>query len=175
MLKHHVYTLFLEKVRERFAVSLGASWTLLSTTFPMIVRIRIMAKSDTIIQADKITQTICTEDMTNIQHITKAHDVTDASTIKTIQNAASKVTPNVFCNELETVLVILEIADTRDRAMSEVMTTVKTSIMGTKGVRSKVNTIVITIKAKMNISIPFRANNETFMVVLYAQFIVEHN
>lgn len=148
---------------------------MLSMTFPMIFRIRIMAKSDTIIQADRITQTICTEDMTIIQHITKAHDIMDATTIKAIQNPANKITPNVFCIELETVLVIVVIADTRYKAMSEVMTTVKTSIMGTKGVRSKVNAIAITIRTKMNISIPFRANNSAFMAVLHAQFIVEHN
>lgn len=51
--------------------------------------------------------------------------------------------------------------------MSEVMMIVKMSIMGMKGVRSKVNVIVIIIRVKINISILFRVNNLVFMVVLY--------
>lgn len=59
------------------------------------------------------------------------------------------------------------IVDIRYNVMSEVMMIVKMSIMGMKGVRSKVNVIVIIIRMKMNISILFRVNNLVFMVVLY--------
>lgn len=59
------------------------------------------------------------------------------------------------------------IVDIRYRVISEVMMIVKMSIMGMKGVRSKVNVIVIIIRVKMNISILFRVNNLVFMVVLY--------
>lgn len=59
------------------------------------------------------------------------------------------------------------IVDIRYNVMSEVMMIVKMSIMGMKGVRSKVNVIVIIIRVKMNISILFRVNNLVFMVVLY--------
>lgn len=163
--KYHV----LEKVRDSLALSVCASSALVSMAFPMIVKIRIVVKSERIIKADKAKQMICTEDIINIQHSTTTHDINDANTIKIPPVDVSKIIPIVFLIVLrarERLLIICEMTAMRDNAIRRVTTTVTINTIGTKGVSKRVNIIVNTIRKVMSIIMPFRIYVAMLMIYI---------